>query len=103
MKFVRYVYRKFPICIGNFLYIYKTKYTLSWNKKRLQNKSKFPTYFVDFFVSTYSVVVARCYKKRFFSKRRRAHVVWKNIVYFVTLHDKYTVSWSNKACSKFPT
>ena len=30
----RYIYRKFPI------YIYTTKYTLSWNKNRLQNMSE---------------------------------------------------------------
>ena len=60
MKFVRYIYiyiydnihsklepkkacklyRKFPIHIGNFRYIYTTKYTLSWNKKRFQNMSE---------------------------------------------------------------
>ena len=93
MKFVRYVYRKFPIYIGNLRYIYTTKYTLSWSKKILQNISniyrkfpifiydkihykleqktltkcrKFPTYFVGFFVSTYSEFVERCYKKKIF-------------------------------------
>ena len=39
MKFVQYVYCKFPIYIGNFRYIYTTKYTLSWSKKSLQNIS----------------------------------------------------------------
>ena len=39
MKFVRYVYRKFPIYIGNLRYIYTTKYTLSRSKKSLQNIS----------------------------------------------------------------
>ena len=37
-------------------------------------------------------------KNDFFSKRRCAHAVWKNIVYFVTLHDKYAVSWNKKIC-----
>ena len=29
--------------------------------------------------------------------------MWKNIVYFVTLRDEYTVRWCKKAYSKFPT
>ena len=36
--------------------------------------------------------------KCFFSKRRCTHAVWKNIVYFVTLHDKYAISWSKNNC-----
>ena len=41
-------------------------------------------------------------KKCFFSKRHRAHAVWKNIIYFVTLRDKYTVSWNKKVCKISP-
>ena len=33
------LYRKYSIYIGSFRYIYTTKYTLSWNKKSLQNIS----------------------------------------------------------------
>ena len=36
--------------------------------------------------------------KTFFSKRRCTHAVWQNIVYFVTIHDKYAVSWSKNNC-----
>ena len=32
--------RKVLIYFGSFRYLYTTKYTLSWNKKRLQNKSE---------------------------------------------------------------
>ena len=53
--------------------MYTTKYTLSWNKKRLQNKleisenkSEISDLFCWLFVSTYSEFVERCYKKRFF-------------------------------------
>ena len=38
---------------------------------------------------------------RFFFKWRPTRLM-KNIVYFVTLCDKYTASWSKNACSKFP-
>ena len=47
------IYPKFPIYIESFRYIY-TKHTLSWNKKRLRNKSeisdiyrKFPMFIYD--------------------------------------------------------
>ena len=34
------IYRKFLIYIESFWYVYGTKYTLSWNKKRLQTMSE---------------------------------------------------------------
>ena len=99
MKFVRYVYRKFPIYIGSFLYIYTTKHTLSWSKKRLQNKSEISDLFCWLVCFNFTVNLSRgITKNRFFSKRRRAHAVWKNTVYFVTHHDKYAVSWNKKIC-----
>ena len=97
------IYRKFPIYIGSFRYIYSTKYTLSWNKKRLQNKSEISDLFCRVFCSNLQCIfVVRCYKKGFFPNGAPI-VVWKNILYFVTLCDKYTVSWINKAYIKFPT
>ena len=91
------IYRKFPI------HIYTTKYTLSWNKNAYKISRKFLIYLVGFFVPTYSVYLSWGVTKNEFFPNGAPLAVWKNIVYFVTLRDKYTVSWNKKAYSKFPT
>ena len=116
------MYRKFPTYI-------RQNTLLSWNKKRLRNKSeifdiyrKFPIFIHDKIHSKLEqkmltksvgnfrlILLAVLFqltvnlsrgvtKKNFFSKRRRAPAVWKNTVYFVTLHDKYAASWNKKIC-----
>ena len=83
------MYRKFPICIGNLRYM-------------SINKSEISDLVCRFFCSSLQCIfVLRCYKKWFPNGAPQA--VWKNIVYFVTLRDKYTLSWNEKAYSKFPT
>ena len=131
MKFVRYVYRKFPIYIGNLRYIYKTKYSLSWrkksakyivnfryrseisdllhttkyalswNRKRLENKSEISNLFCWLFCFNLQCICREVLQTNDFFPNGLA--VWKNTVYFVILHDKYAVSWNKKAYSKFPT
>ena len=71
---------------------YTTKYTLSWNKKRLQNKSEISDLFCSLFCFNLQCSCRKMLQKRFFSKRRRAHAVWKKIFFLVTSCDNYTVS-----------
>ena len=82
--------------------MYATKYTLSWNKKRLQKKFGNFRSFVGFFVPNYSIFVARYWLFVFYEyicfPNGAPHAVWKNTVYFVTLRDKYTISWNRKVC-----
>ena len=91
--------------IGCFWRIYATKYTLSWNKKRLQNKSKISNLFRRLFCSNLpcTYICRAVLQKMIFFPNGAPHAVWKNIVYVVTLRDKYAVSWNREAYSKFPT
>ena len=78
--------RKFPIYTMH----YATKYTLSRNKKRLQNKSKISDLFCRFFCSNLKSICREMLQKNDFFPNGAAH--------FVTLRDKYTVSWNKKVC-----
>ena len=66
-------------------YLYTTKYTLSWNKKRLQNKSEIPDLFCWLFCFNLQCSCRKMLQKNDFFRNGVAHTPFGKIL-FILLH-----------------